>query len=232
MVAVVIFTLGGAFATYEGIKKLGDPHEINSPQIAIGILALGVLLEGWSFYTAIQSAKQVKGNASWRTYLRETKQAELPVVLLEDLGALIGLAVAMLGVTLSLVTGDPRYDAAGSIVIGILLGVIAVFLCIEMHSLIIGEAASTEHSATIERAIRHDEAVAELVHLRTMHLGPDQLLVGAKIEFSPSLTFLQLAQAIDRVEIAIRKSLPLRAMIYLEPALRGSRSSEVAPGGG
>ncbi len=228
IVAVVIFMLGSVFAIYEGVNKLIHPHPIESPWIAVGILLFGVVLETVSFYTAIKEARRIKGSLSWREFLTKTKQAELPVVLLEDLGALVGLVFALAGVGLAQLTGNSRFDAMGSIAIGLLLGVIAIFLALEMHSLLIGESAEPIHERKIAEAINQAMGVKALLHIRTMHLGPDQVLVGAKVEFEPTLSFQAVAEEIDRVEKAIRAVVPLRAMIYLEPALEGAESGEAA----
>ena len=217
VVAMVIFSLGSLFAIYQGVTKLRHPHDLTDPRWALGILAFGLLLEGWSFRTAVVEARPKKGAQSWWAFIRTTKNPELPVVLLEDLGALIGLVLAMLGVGLSMISGDPRFDAAGSITIGLLLGAIAIVLAYEMKSLLIGESASPEHERLIrELALAHPR-VRRIIHLRTQHLGPDQLLVGVKIEFDPELDFRALCDAIDEVEQKVRQRLLFRVVVYIEP---------------
>src|SRR5205807_1656799 len=138
-------------------------------------------------------------------------------VLLEDAGALVGLTFAMAGVLLAHFTGNPRFDALGSVAVGLLLGVIAVILAIEMKSLLIGEAASPAQADAIRHAIESDEHVRRLIHVRTEHLGPDELLVGAKVELDGDLHFPEVAAAIDAVEARIRKAVPEARVIYLEP---------------
>jgi cation diffusion facilitator family transporter len=216
IVAMVLFSLGGLFALYEGIEKLRHPHELESPAIAIGILALAIVLEVFSFRTAIKEASHVRGEESWWQFIRHSKSPELPVVLLEDLGALVGLLFALAGVTAAIVTGEERWDAAGSIAIGSLLVVIAIVLAIEMKSLLIGESASRGNDTAIRTAITSGPEVTRVIHLRTQHIGPDELLVAAKAEFSAT-SFDDLAAAINTVETRVRAAVPIARMIYLEP---------------
>jgi divalent metal cation (Fe/Co/Zn/Cd) transporter len=213
----VLFTLGGAFALYEGIEKLRHPHEVDSLWWAVGILAVAVVLEGSSFRTARREAAEVRGDAGWVAFIRRAKSPELPVVLLEDLGALVGLAFALGGVLLAHATGNPRFDAAGSIAIGLLLGTIATVLAVEMKGLLIGEGASPERLELIADEIAAAPSVARLIHLRTEHLGPDELLVAAKVEFARHLDVAALARAIDEVERRVRGAVPEARLIYLEP---------------
>ncbi len=218
IVSLVIFTLGGLFAVYEGVDKLLHPHALVQPGVAIAILVFGIGLEGYSFRTAIRESRRVKGrDTGWWDFVRRTKNPELPVILLEDLGALLGLSFALVGVSLAIATGDARYDALGSVVIGVLLIGIAVVLAIEMKSLIIGESASPKDHDALLQAIRTTPEVQRLISVRTQHLGPDHLLVCAKIDFEDSLSFRVLSEAIDRVEAAIRERVPIAKTIYIEP---------------
>jgi len=217
VVALVIFSLGGLFALYEGVQKLMHPHPLNAPEVALAILAVGILLEGLSFWTAVREARAIKGETSWWAFVRHTKNPELPVVLLEDLGALSGLIIAMIGIGAATLTGDVRYDAAGSVAIGALLLGIAVILAIEMKSLLIGESANLDMQDRIREALLDADEVQRLLDMRTLHLGPDRLLVGAKIEFRASLSFAQLADAINAVEARIRDAVPIARNIYIEP---------------
>jgi len=219
VVALVIFSLGALFAAYEGVRKVLQPHELANPGWAIGILVVAMLLEGLSLRTAVAEAREAKGGASWWHFIRRTKSPELPVVLLEDLGAMLGLTVALVGVVLASVTGDARFDALGSIAIGLLLGVIAVVLAAEMKSLLIGEAASAEDQARIRERVTAVESVRRIIHMRTLHLGPDELLVALKADFDPQLDFRALSDAIDEVEREIRSALPIATLIYVEPDL-------------
>jgi cation diffusion facilitator family transporter len=217
LVAVVLFTLGSLFALFEGYEKLRHPHQIESPTWAFGALLVAIALESWSLRTAVREADKVRAGQSWWTFIRRSKSPELPVVLLEDVGALLGLACALVGVSLAVVTGQSRFDAAGSIAIGLLLGVIAVTLGTEMRSLLIGEAASQPEVAAIRAALIDGSVVRRLIHLRTLQLGPDELLVGAKVEFDPALSFAEVAQAIDEAERRVRAKVPSARVIYLEP---------------
>lgn len=217
VVALVIFSLGSLFAIYEGISKILHPHALTDPIWAVGILVFGIVVEGFSFRTAVVEARKVKGRASWWRFVRQTKNPELPVVLLEDLGALLGLAIALAGVLLASATGDARFDAAGSVAIGVLLGVIAIVLAIEMKSLLIGESADPRHEDSIREAALGHPSVRRLIHLRTQHIGPDQLLVATKLEFDGQLSFRALSDEIDLVEARIRAALPFEALVYVEP---------------
>ncbi|MBK5268870.1 MAG: cation diffusion facilitator family transporter [Acidimicrobiia bacterium] len=219
VVALVLFTLGGVFAIYEGIEKLRHPHDIDSPIWAFGVLLFAILLESYSFRTAIHEARPLKGKGSWWSFIRRSRSPELPVVLLEDLGALTGLVIALVGVTLAVTTGQARWDAAGSLAIGILLVAIATILAIEMRSLLIGESASPDQADEITAAIAGAPNVVRLIHMRTEHLGPEDLLVAAKVEFVGSLSVAALADAIDVTEAAIRAAVPAVNLIYLEPDL-------------
>lgn len=230
VVALVLFSLGGLFALYEGISKLMDPHALRDPGWAIGILLTGIVFEGLSFRTAVREARRSKGQLTWWSYIRRTKNPELPVILLEDLGALAGLSLALIGIGLSAWTGDPRYDALGSASIGVLLAGIAIVLTIEMKSLLIGEAANDENEGLIRSAILGHGSVRGVIHLRTQHIGPDQVLVGAKVEFDPELGFRALSGLIDEIEESIRQVVSFDAMIYIEPAVLRSGETNVAPG--
>src|SRR5688500_2690734 len=153
VVALVLFSLGGAFAIYEGISKIRHPHPVDSPEVAVGILVLAILLETFSFRTAVVEANHVRGDAGWWQFIRRSKNPELPVVLLEDLGALVGLVLALAAVGTTLATDDPIWDGIGTLSIGVLLTVIAIVLAIEMKSLLIGETADATVEASIRAAI-------------------------------------------------------------------------------
>jgi cation diffusion facilitator family transporter len=217
IVALFLFSLGGAFAIYEGISKIRHPHEVERPEVAVGILVFAILLESISFRTAIKESKQVKGDVSWWQFIRRSKNPELPIVVLEDLGALVGLTLALAAVATTLVTDDPLWDGIGTVNIGVLLTVIAVILAVEMKSLLIGESADRTVQETIRSAIEIEPAVARLIPLRTQHLGPDELLVGAKVSFIGDLTVTELADAVNRVERNVRANVPSVGIMYVEP---------------
>jgi cation diffusion facilitator family transporter len=223
VVALVLFSMGGLFALYEGIQKLIHPHEAESLGVAIGILLLAICLEGFSLRTAVKETRHIKpkGMSYWK-FIRAAKQPELPVVLLEDVGAMIGLVLALGGVVLARITHNARWDAAGSISIGVLLVVIAGVLAVEMKGLLIGEAASTATDEQIRASLGGAPHVNKLIHLRTEHLGPDELLVTAKLEFDRDLTVAGLAEAIDGAEAALRARVPIARLVYIEPDIARS----------
>jgi cation diffusion facilitator family transporter len=219
LVAVVLFTLGSLFSLYEGYDKLRHPHELESPAIALAILVVALLLEGVSLRTAVREADPLRGQQSWWSFIRATKKPELAVVLLEDTAAELGLTLALLGVGLAALTGDPLYDALGTLGIGALLAVVAVVLGIEMYSLLVGEAASPAEQATIRRVILATDGVANLVQLRTMHLGPDEVLVVGGLRLGPELSADDAARVIDQAQARVREAVPNVRVIYLEPDL-------------
>lgn len=217
VVALVLFSLGGAFAIYEGVSKIRHPHEVESPGVAIGILIFAIALEIFSFRTAIVEANHVRGDAGWWQFIRRSKNPELPVVLLEDLGALVGLVLALAAVTATLATDDPLWDGIGTLSIGVLLSLIAIILAVEMKSLLIGETADAAVEQSIRAAIEGEADVERLIHLRTQHLGPEELLVGAKVSFAGTLTVPELAAAVNRVETSLRAAVPTARIVYIEP---------------
>jgi len=220
IVAIVLFSLGGLFALYEAWHKFADPHPIESWQwVPIAVLLAAIGMEGFSFRTAIREANHTRGKQGWVSYIRTAKAPELPVVLLEDFGALIGLVLALFGVSMTLVTDDGRWDAVGSAAIGLLLVVIAVVLAVETKSLLLGESASRRDVEAIRGALV-GEGVASVIHLRTLHLGPEELLVAAKIEVDAADTAADVATAIDAAERRVRAAVPIARVISLEPDLR------------
>jgi cation diffusion facilitator family transporter len=218
VVAIVLFALGGLFALYEGFAKLAHPHPLEAPAWAIGILAGAIVLEFFSFRTAVLVAQPMRRGRSWPEFVLSSKDPDIAVVLLEDLGAMLGLVLALVGVLLALYV-DPIFDGVGTLAIGILLFAIAVLLMIEMKSLLIGEAANEEDRRAIEGAVTGTPRVRRLIHYRTMHLGPEEILLGAKIELDPSLDAAAIAAAIDAAEARIRAAVPAVDLIYLEPDL-------------
>ena len=217
VVSVMLFTVGAAFSVYDGMHKILHPEAVRSPRIAFGVLALSAVLEAFSLRTGIREANQVRGGRSWGTFIRRTKAPELPVVLLEDVAALIGLAFAFAGVALSVVTGDGRWDGAGSLAIGVLLATAAAILAVEMKSLLIGEAASPDMQRMIIAALEDGPEVVRVIHLRTVHMGPDSVLVAAKIAVPESDAAKQITAGIDAAERRVRAAVPIATTIYLEP---------------
>ncbi|MGE0028606.1 MAG: cation diffusion facilitator family transporter [Thermoleophilia bacterium] len=219
VVALVLFSIGGLFAVYEGVDKLRHPHDIDSPAVAFVILGVAVVLEAFSLRTAIRESNHVRGSLGWTAFVRRSKSPELPVVLLEDLGALFGLFFAITGLTLAVTLDEPRWDGVATIAIGVLLVTIAVILVVEMKSLLIGESASGEQQRAILGAIEETPGVRRLIHMRTLHLGPDELLVAAKVELAGSLSVREVADTIDAAEARVRAAVPIARVIYLEPDL-------------
>jgi len=220
VVALVLFSLGGMFALYEGIQKLIHPHEASSIGVAIGILLAAIALETFSLRTAVKEVQHIKPKemSYWR-FVRTAKSPELPVVLLEDIGAEIGLLLALFGVVMTAVTDEPRWDAVGSIAIGVLLVIIAAILAVRMKQLLIGESASEADQQAVEDSLASADHVTQVIHMRTIYFGPDAMMVGAKLEFDADLTVEQLADAIDAAEVRVRDQVPSVDTIYIEPDL-------------
>jgi cation diffusion facilitator family transporter len=217
VVALVLFSMGAMFAMYEGISKIRHPHDLESVPVALGILGVSIVLEAYSFRTAWKEASHARGGAHLSTYIRRAREPELPVVLLEDTGALIGLTFAFVAVVIAAITDNPVWDGVGTLSIGILLAVIALVLAVEMKSLLIGESATPENYRAISSAIVDSPDVDRLIHLRTQHLGPEELLVGAKVQFRTDLRIDELAAAIDAVEQRVRRVVPIARPFYVEP---------------
>lgn len=218
VVALVLFSLGSLFAIYEGIHKVQHPEALESAPVAIVILLAAIGLEGYSLRTALLEAKPLRGSRGLLGFVRSSKNPELPTVLLEDIGALAGLVVAFTALMLSWKV-DPVYDGYGTLIIGGILGVIAILLATEMKSLLIGEAASPEDLARIRSAIQANQQVQSLIHIRTEHVAPEEILVATKVAFVTQLSVDDLARAIDGVETDIRAAVPTAVLIYIEPDL-------------
>jgi cation diffusion facilitator family transporter len=219
VVAVVLFTVGAVFSCYEGVQRILHPEHVTDTLVALIVLALAIGLESFSLRTAVRESSRARGRASWLSFIRHAKAPELPAVLLEDTAAITGLLFALIGVTLTTITGDDRWDGAGSVAIGVLLGCVAVILAVEMKSLLIGESASATAEAKIVAAIQAGPDVDRVIHLRTMHIGPDTLLVAAKIAIRPCETAAAVAASIDGAERRIRAAVPIAELIFLEPDL-------------
>ncbi len=219
VVAVVLFVAGAVFSVYEGVHRIAHPERLASPVVGFVVLGVAVGLEAFSFRTAIRESNATRGRASWRAFIRHAKAPELPAVLLEDLAALTGLAFAVIALVVTTVTGDGRWDGAGSLAIGALLGAVAVVLAAEMKSLLVGEAASPEAQRAIVAAIEAGPGIERVIHLRTLHIGPESLLVAAKVAVRPADTAASIAAAIDAAERRIRAAVPIATLIFLEPDL-------------
>ena len=219
VVAMVLFSLGGVFSIYEGIEKIRHPHDIESLGWAIGVLLFAIVVETLSFRTAIVESRKLKGDRKWWDFIRRSRSPELPVVLLEDAGALLGLVLALGGVGLAALTGDVIWDGIGTLSIGVLLVIIAIVLTVEMKSLLIGEAATPEHITAMMAAVESIPLVNRVIDLRTQHIGPEEILVAGKLEFDHSLSNPELSAAINEVETAIREAVAVPMRVYLEPDL-------------
>ena len=217
VVSLVLFSLGSMYAVYEGIEKIRHPHEIESLWWALAILLFAMVMEAYAFQTAVKESRLYKGDHSWKSFIRRSRIPELPVVLLEDFGALMGLVFAFVCVLIADGTGNAGWEGIGTLSIGILLGLIAIILAIETKSLLIGEGALPEQSMRIENAITSAPEVSSLIDMRTEYLGPETLLVAAKIEFSEKSSSPDISNDVDNIEKRIREVEPLAKIIYLEP---------------
>ncbi len=223
VVAIVLFMLGAVFAVYEGIHKIEHPEPLENPIWAYGVLGFAIVVEGLSFRTAVVEANKVRGRASWPRFIRNAKSPELPVVILEDSGALAGLVIALAAITTSEITGEPIWDGIGTLSIGVLLGIIAIVLVVEMKSLLIGESATRKDVETIRAAVEIDPAVKTLIHMRTQHQGPEELLVGMKVELDHTLTFPEVSEVVNRIERNVRRAVPMARIMYIEPDVTDAR---------
>lgn len=226
VVSVVLFTVGGLFALYEAWHKWEDPHPLEGRWwwVPVLVLLVAIVLESFSLRTAVRESDAVRGDQSWTEFVRHAKAPELPVVLLEDIGALAGLVFALFGVGMTLLTDDGHWDAVGTAMIGVLLVVIAVVLALEMKSLLVGEAARPEVSRRIREVLEGTPGVQSVIHMRTLHLGPDELLVAAKVAVDAGDSAASVARAIDLAERAIREAEPIARVVYLEPDLYSARA--------
>jgi cation diffusion facilitator family transporter len=218
IVAIVLFSVGGLFALYEGWHKIHDPHGIdNWKWVPVAVLVAAIIMETFSFRTAIVEANKVRGPVSWGKFIRNARSPELPVILLEDFAALTGLVLALIGVVLTLATGNGIYDGLGSMAIGALLVCVAIFLAIEMKSLLLGESATRESQQKIVAAIENTPGVQRLIHIKTLHLGPEEVLVAAKVGVEPTSDAAVVAETINAAERAIREAEPMSIHVYIEP---------------
>jgi cation diffusion facilitator family transporter len=219
IVALVLFTIGSIFSVYEGVQHIRHPEHVTSPVVAFAVLVIAIALESFSLRTAVVESSAARGASSWLAFIRRAKAPELPVVLLEDMAALCGLAFALVGVALATVTHNGQWDGAGSIAIGVLLGGVAVILAVEMKSLLIGESASPDVERDVVAAIEGGPEVSGVIHLRTLHVGPETLLVAAKIAVAGGDSAARISRGIDAAERRIRAAVPIAQLIFLEPDL-------------
>ncbi|GEK79372.1 cation diffusion facilitator family transporter [Agrococcus baldri] len=228
IVALVLFSVGGLFSIYEGISKIREPHELEMWWLPLLVLAIAIVLESFSLRTAVKEANQVRGKARWWDFIRKAKSPELPVVLLEDIAALLGLVFAFVAVGLTALTGNPLFDAIGTLFIGVLLIAVAAILAIEMKSLLIGEGATREDQERIQRVLNANAGVESVIHMKTLYLGPDELMIAAKVAFPPQSDIEHIATTINDLESALRTEVPHARVIYIEPDLY-IEQPEIAP---
>ncbi len=218
VVAIILFSVGGVFSIYEGIDKLKHPHELENVWVPIAVLLIAIGLESFSLRTAVHESNHLRQpGQSWVSFVRHAKAPELPVVLLEDVAALTGLVFALFGVGMSMLTGNPVFDAIGTLLIGALLVLVAIVLGIETKSLLVGEGANTDDHQRILEAITSGDEVESLIHMKTLYLGPDELLVAAKIGLAGDTPLREAAAQIDAIEARVRAAVPIARVIYLEP---------------
>ncbi|WP_199549720.1 cation diffusion facilitator family transporter [Streptomyces sp. N35] len=217
IVAIVLFTLGGLFALYEGWHKISDPHAIDHWYWPVGVLIFAIVAEAFALRTAVKESNAVRGKQSWWQFIRRAKAPELPVILLEDMGAICGLILALIGVGIAILTGNGVWDGIGTLCIGILLVLIALVLAVETKSLLLGEGTSDEDTATIRAALIDGKTVTGVLGLQTMYVGPEDLLIAARISVDHDNTVTEVARAIDEAEARVRAALAMNCVMYLEP---------------
>jgi cation diffusion facilitator family transporter len=217
IVSIVLFSVGGLFSLYEGVSKLNEPHELEAAWLPLTVLGVSIILESFSLRTALKESKTQRGSQSLVQFIRHAKSPELPVVVLEDIAALVGLVFAFAGVGLTVITHNPAFDALGTLAIGALLVAVAVILGIETSSLLIGEGATADDHNKIRTALESTPGVGGVIHMKTLYLGPDELLLGAKIAVNAADSAADVARAIDSAEAAVRAAVPATRVIYLEP---------------
>jgi len=217
VVSIILFSVGGIFSIYEGIDKLQHPHDLENAWLPLLVLSIAIVLESFSLRTAVKESNHVRGRQSWVQFVRRAKAPELPVVLLEDVAALIGLVFAFIAVGLTVITGNPLFDAIGTLMIGTLLVVVAVVLGIETKSLLVGEGANDDDLERIEQAILAGPEAERIIHMKTLYLGPDELLIAAKLGFTADQRLLEVSAATNVIEHRIREAVPSARAIYIEP---------------
>ncbi|MCU1546292.1 MAG: cation transporter [Homoserinimonas sp.] len=217
VVSIILFSVGGVFSLYEGYEKLIHPHSLENAWIPVLVLCIAIVLESFSLRTAIRESNRVRNNQSWVQFIRHSRQPELPVVLLEDIAALMGLMLALGGVGLTILTDNAVWDAIGTLAIGVLLVLVAIVLGIETKSLLVGEGATVGDTEAIRNAINAEKSVEALIHMKTLYVGPDELMVGAKVAFAETARMAGVAASINAVETGIRAAVPAARIIYIEP---------------
>jgi cation diffusion facilitator family transporter len=224
MVSIVLFSIGGMFSIFEGVQKLNEPHELENVWLPLTVLGVAIVLESFSLRTALHEAKKARGKTSLAKYIRHAKSPELPVVILEDMAALLGLVFAFAGVSLTVLTHDPVFDAYGTLAIGALLILVAIILGAETSSLLVGEGASADDTALIRDALEVVVGKGGVIHMKTLYLGPEELMLGAKISIAKNATGEEVAETIDAAEESVRNAVPATRVIYLEPDIKVAKT--------
>ncbi len=223
MVSIVLFSIGGMFSLFEGVQKLSEPHELENAWLPLTVLGVAIVLESFSLRTALHEAKKARGKTSLVKYIRHAKSPELPVVILEDIAALLGLVFAFAGVSLTVLTHDPIFDAYGTLAIGALLILVAIILGAETSSLLVGEGATADDTTLIRDALEVVVGKGAVIHMKTLYLGPDELMLGAKISVAKGATGDEIAETINAAEESVRKAVPATRWIYLEPDIKKAK---------
>ena len=223
MVSIVLFSIGGMFSLFEGVSKLSEPHELENAWLPLTVLGVAIVLESFSLRTALHEAKKARGKTSLVQYIRHAKSPELPVVILEDIAALLGLVFAFAGVSLTVLTHDPIYDAYGTLAIGALLILVAIILGAETSSLLVGEGATADDTTLIREALEVVVGKGAVIHMKTLYLGPDELMLGAKISVAKGATGEEIAETINAAEESVRNAVPATRVIYLEPDIKHAK---------
>ena len=224
MVSIVLFSIGGMFSLFEGVQKLSEPHELENAWLPLTVLGVAIVLESFSLRTALHEAKKARGKTSLAKYIRHAKSPELPVVILEDIAALLGLVFAFAGVSLTVLTHDPIFDAYGTLAIGALLILVAIILGAETSSLLVGEGATADDTALIRDALEVVVGKGGVIHMKTLYLGPEELMLGAKISIAKNATGEEVAETINAAEESVRNAVPATRVIYLEPDIKVAKT--------
>ena len=224
MVSIVLFSIGGMFSIFEGVQKLSEPHELENAWLPLTVLGVAIVLESFSLRTALHEAKKARGKTSLVKYIRHAKSPELPVVILEDIAALLGLVFAFAGVSLTVLTHNPIFDAYGTLAIGALLILVAIILGAETSSLLVGEGASADDTALIRDALEVVVGKGGVIHMKTLYLGPEELMLGAKISIAKNATGEDVAETINAAEESVRNAVPATRVIYLEPDIKVAKT--------
>jgi len=217
MVSIILFSVGGVFSIYEGVHKIQHPEEINLPWVPITVLLIAIGLESFSLRTALRESAPDRKGISILQFVRRAKAPELPVVVLEDIAALVGLVLAFFGVGVAVITRNGIYDGIGTVFIGLLLIVVAFILGIEVKSLLVGEGASPVDTVAIKAAALNGGDIEKIIHMKTLYLGPDEILVGMKVAVTGTSSAAAVAAAINAVESRIREAVPAARVLYIEP---------------